>query len=77
MRPAPPVVEPPPPQPASPPVVDERAVKLPPKPKPIPKPVVKPVPKPEAVAPVEQNDPLVVPTSGLSAHHPYQSFIFH
>ncbi|MGN8273630.1 energy transducer TonB [Pseudomonas sp. SMN5] len=65
-QPAPPVVEPVPPEPLPPPVVeppppveDELAVKPPP-PKPIPKPrpVVKPVPKPVA-KPVEQ--PPVVP----------------
>jgi protein TonB len=59
--PAPPVVEPPPPEPVvqpvvepPPPVEDELAVKPPPpKPIPKPKPVVKPVPKPVA-KPVEQ-----------------------
>ena len=61
-QPAPPVVQPPPPEPIvapvvepPPPVEDELAVKPPPKPipKPKPKPVVKPVPKP-VVKPVEQ-----------------------
>lgn len=61
-RPAPPVVEPPPPQPVQPviepppPVEDELAVKPPP-PKPVPKPKPKPVPKPEpkpAPKPVQQ-----------------------
>ncbi|HCN66638.1 MAG TPA: energy transducer TonB [Pseudomonas sp.] len=60
-QPAPPVVEPPPPEPVvqpvvepPPPVEDELAVKPPPpKPIPKPKPVVKPVPKPVA-KPVEQ-----------------------
>ena len=60
-QPAPPVVEPPPPEPIPqpvveppPPVEDELAVKPPPpKPIPKPKPVVKPIPKPVA-KPVEQ-----------------------
>lgn len=65
-QPAPPVVQPPPPEPVvqpvvepPPPVEDELAVKPPPpKPVPKPKPVVKPVPKPVA-KPVEQ--PLAPP----------------
>jgi len=65
-RPAPPVAEPPPPEPIPepvvqeppPPVVEELAVKPPPpKPIPKPKPVAKPAPKP-APKPVEQPAPL-------------------
>jgi protein TonB len=67
-QPAPPVVEPPPPEPIAqpvveppPPVEDELAVKpSPPKPVPKPKPVVKSVPKPVA-KPVEQPPPPAPP----------------
>ena len=75
-RPAPPVVEPPPPQPAPPPVVeppppvvDELAVKPPPKPKPIPKPVVKQVPKPAPKA-VQQPPAPPQPAAPVAAPAP-------
>lgn len=72
-RPAPPVVEPPPPQPAPPvvepppPVVDELAVKPPPKPK--PKPVVKQAPKPAPKA-VEQPPAPPQPAAPVAAPAP-------
>ncbi|BBN52131.1 hypothetical protein TRE132_02560 [Pseudomonas chlororaphis subsp. aurantiaca] len=81
-RPAPPVVEPPPPQPVQPvvepppPVEDELAVKPPP-PKPIPKPKPKPVPKPEpkpepkpAPKPVQQQPAPPQPAAPVAAPAP-------
>ncbi len=75
-RPAPPVVEPPPPQPVTPvvapppPVQDELAIKPPP-PKPIakPKPVAKPVPKPAPKA-LEQPSAPSQPTAPVAAPAP-------
>ncbi|MCY1393644.1 hypothetical protein D9M71_85460 [compost metagenome] len=74
-RPAPPVVEPPPPQPAQPvvepppPVEDELAVKPPPKPvpKPKPKPVAKPVAQP---APKAVEQPAVAPQTATQPAPP-------
>ncbi|MVV48361.1 energy transducer TonB [Pseudomonas sp. PB120] len=76
-QPAPPVVEPPPPEPIPqpvveppPPVEDELAVKPPPpKPIPKPKPVVKPVPKPVA-KPVEQPPAPPAPPQPVAAPAP-------
>lgn len=76
-QPAPPVVQPPPPEPVvqpvvepPPPVEDELAVKPPPpKPVPKPKPVVKPVPKPVA-KPVEQPPAPQVPAQPVAAPAP-------
>ena len=77
-RPAPPVVEPPPPQPVQPvvepppPVEDELAVKPPP-PKPVPKPKPKPVPKPEpkpAPKPVQQTPAPPQPAAPVAAPAP-------
>ncbi|MGE7991041.1 energy transducer TonB [Pseudomonas sp. NPDC089554] len=84
---APPVVEPPPPAPAPepvveppPPVVEELAVKPPPKPKPKPqppKPVAKPIPKPveappapppAAPAPVAEKPPVDIPPSASAGY---------
>jgi protein TonB len=80
-QPAPPVVEPPPPEPIPqpvveppPPVEDELAVKPPPpKPIPKPKPVVKPVPKPApkpVAKPVEQPPATPVPAQPVAAPAP-------
>ncbi|WP_207281794.1 energy transducer TonB [Pseudomonas sp. FW300-N2F2] len=76
-QPAPPLVEPPPPEPIAqpvvetpPPVEDELAVKPPPpKPIPKPKPVVKPVPKPVA-KPVEQPPVAPAPVQPVAAPTP-------
>lgn len=76
-QPAPPVVEPPPPEPIvqpvvepPPPVEDELAVKPPPpKPVPKPKPVVKPLPKPVA-KPLEQPPAPPVPAPPVAAPAP-------
>ncbi|TWD46217.1 energy transducer TonB [Pseudomonas sp. SJZ131] len=79
-RPAPPVVEPPPPQPVQPvvepppPVEDELAVKPPPpkpvpKPKPVAKPLPKPTPKPTPKA-VEQPPAPPQPTAPVAAPAP-------
>ncbi|AUF99680.1 MULTISPECIES: energy transducer TonB [Pseudomonas] len=77
-RPAPPVVEPPPPQPVQPvvepppPVEDELAVKPPP-PKPVPKPKPKPVAKPEpkpAPKPVQQQPAPPQPAAPVAAPAP-------
>jgi len=76
-QPAPPVVQPPPPEPVAqpvveppPPVEDELAVKPPPpKPIPKPKPVVKPVPKPVA-KPVEQPPAPPTPPQPVAAPAP-------
>ncbi|MFY0729470.1 energy transducer TonB [Pseudomonas sp. NFX15] len=72
-RPAPPVVEPPPPQPVQPvvepppPVEDELAVRPPPpRPVPKPKPVAKPIPKPAPKA-VEQPPAPAKPTAPVAA----------
>jgi protein TonB len=77
-RPAPPVVEPPPPEPIAqpvveppPPVEDELAVKPPPpKPIPKPKPVLKPVPKPVAKPVTAQPAPAVTPQPVAAAPAP-------
>ncbi|PPK39642.1 energy transducer TonB [Pseudomonas laurylsulfatiphila] len=77
-QPAPPVVEPPPPEPVvqpvvepPPPVEDELAVKPPPpKPIPKPKPVVKPVPKPVAKPVTQQPAPPAPPQPVAAAPTP-------
>jgi protein TonB len=77
-RPAPPVVEPPAPEPIAqpvveppPPVEDELAVKPPPpKPIPKPKPVLKPVPKPVAKPVTAQPAPAVTPQPVAAAPAP-------